>query len=91
MRGTLCTLSVTQTTTEDGPSLMSTAPIEDSCTHDPHCPPREANDCRAARIISDHLQDCGYALLCNGLILLEGDDLLPVPIQRTKTSVAKSA
>lgn len=88
--GTLCTLSVTQTTTEDGPSLMSSAQLPASCPHDPVCPPRDACDCRAARIVSDHLQDCGYALLCNGLILLEGDDLL-VPQQRSKTPVAKSA
>jgi hypothetical protein len=65
--------------------------MPDSCSHDPACPTSEANDCRAARIVSDHLQDCGYALLCNGLILLEGDDLLPVPLQRVKTPVAKSA
>jgi hypothetical protein len=81
---------VTQTTIEDGPSLMSIAPMNE-CPHDPHCPPREANDCRAARIVSDHLQDCGYALLCNGLILLEGDDLLPVPQQRAKAPVTRSA
>jgi hypothetical protein len=62
-----------------------------NCPHEPQCPPREANDCRAARIVSDHLQDCGYALLCNGLILLEGDDLLPVPEQRRKDPVARSA
>jgi hypothetical protein len=76
---------VTQTTIEDGDSPMH------DCPHDPVCPPREANDCRAARIVSDHLQDCGYALLCNGLILLEGDDLLPVPEQRRKDAVAHSA
>jgi hypothetical protein len=65
--------------------------MSETCPHDPQCPPRDACDCRAARIVSDHLQDCGYALLCNGLILLEGDDLLPVPLQRAKTPVAKSA
>ena len=81
---------MTQTTIEDGASLMSIAPTHD-CPHDPICPPREANDCRAARIVSDHLQDCGYALLCNGLILLAGDDLLPVPQQRAKAPAAKSA
>jgi hypothetical protein len=87
----LCTLNVTQTTIEDGPSLMSNDHLHNSCPHDPKCPPREANDCSAARIVSDHLQDCGYALLCNGLILLEGDDLLPVPEQRRKEPVASSA
>jgi hypothetical protein len=82
---------VTQTTIEDGASLMSTAPMTASCSHDPQCPPRDACDCRAARIVSDHLQDCGYALLCNGLILLEGDDLLGVPEQRRMEPVARSA
>ena len=82
---------MTQTTIEDGASLMSLAPMNSSCPHDPQCPPREANDCRAARIVSDHLQDCGYALLCNGLILLEGDDVLALPEQRRKDAVAHSA
>ena len=45
----------------------------------------------AARIISDHLQDCGYALLCNGVILLEGDDALVVPAPRCSDDVAQSA
>lgn len=68
------------------------SPMHDTtCSHSPACPPREAVDCSAARIVSDHLQDCGYALLCNGLILLEGDDVLPVPEQRTKQAVARSA
>jgi hypothetical protein len=62
--------------------------MNSSCPHDPQCPPRDACDCRAARIISDHLQDCGYALLCNGLILLEGDDVLALPEQRRKDKVA---
>jgi hypothetical protein len=62
-----------------------------NCPHDPACPTREAVDCTAARIVSDHLQDCGYALLCNGLILLEGDDVLAVPQQRAKRPTAKSA
>ncbi|GAC1611814.1 MAG: hypothetical protein NVS3B26_28440 [Mycobacteriales bacterium] len=54
------------------------------CTHTPACPAPESTDRSAARIVSDHLQDCGYALLCNGLILLEGDDLLSVPEQRRR-------
>ena len=58
------------------------------CTHSPACPPSEAADCTAARIVSDHLQDCGYALLCNGLILLEGDDVLAVPSPRRPESSA---
>jgi hypothetical protein len=61
------------------------------CNHSPACPPREAADATAALIVSDHLQDCGYALLCNGVILLEGDDVLAVPVQRRKDSTRRSA
>ena len=62
------------------------------CAHTPACPSPEAADCSAARIVSDHLQDCGYALLCNGLILLEGDDdVLPVPQPRRGGTHARSA
>ncbi|MCW2622989.1 MAG: hypothetical protein JWL64_2591 [Frankiales bacterium] len=52
------------------------------CPHHPHCPAAEAPDAAAARIVSEHLQDAGYALLCNGAILLEGDGLLvdPAPV-----------
>jgi hypothetical protein len=46
------------------------------CPHTPSCPPAHASDAASARIVSDHLQDSGYALLCNGAVLLEGDDLL---------------
>ena len=67
------------------------SPSSGSCPHDPPCPSSEAADCRAALIVSDHLQDCGYALLCNGLILLAGDDVLAVPEQRRKQTVARSA
>lgn len=46
------------------------------CPHTPPCPAATAPDAAAARIVSEHLQDCGYALLCNGVVLLEGDGLL---------------
>ncbi len=46
------------------------------CQHTPACPSCDASDASAARIVSEHLQDCGYALLCNGVILLEGDGTL---------------
>jgi Family of unknown function (DUF5999) len=50
------------------------------CRHTPPCPSAAAPDAAAARIVSEHLQDCGYALLCNGAILLEGaDDVLAAP------------
>ena len=52
------------------------------CPHTPPCPPAQAPDAAAARILADHLQDCGYALLCNGAVLLEGDGLLALTPQR---------
>jgi hypothetical protein len=52
------------------------------CQHTPTCPSCDAPDASAARIVSEHLQDCGYALLCNGVILLEGDGALTVNPQR---------
>jgi hypothetical protein len=73
------------------PQAPSRAASHGTCPHSPACPPSDAADCRAALIVSDHLQDCGYALLCNGLILLEGDDVLAVPVQRREQPVARSA
>ena len=55
--------------------MLRTAP----CTHTPACPPAQAPDAASARIVADHLQDSGYALLCNGAFLLEGDGLLVPP------------
>ena len=49
------------------------------CPHTPTCPTAQAPDAAAARIVSEHLQDSGYALLCNGAVLLEGDGLLVPP------------
>ncbi len=48
------------------------------CPHTPTCPSASAPDAAAARIVAEHLQDCGYALLCNGAVLLQGDGLLDV-------------
>jgi hypothetical protein len=56
-----------------------------TCPHVPHCPSATDRDAAAARIVSEHLQDCGYALLCNGAVLLEGDGLLVVPQPRPET------
>ncbi|MGH3498137.1 MAG: DUF5999 family protein [Nocardioidaceae bacterium] len=46
------------------------------CTHEPRCPAATAPDGLLAHIVVDHLQDCGYALLCNGLIVLDHGELL---------------
>ncbi|HEU0101773.1 MAG TPA: DUF5999 family protein [Mycobacteriales bacterium] len=50
-----------------------------ACPHTPTCPPSDAPDAAAAKIVAEHLQECGYALLCNGRVLMEHDGLLPVP------------
>lgn len=61
-----------------------------NCQHTPACPSCDASDASAARIVSEHLQDCGYALLCNGVILLEGDGTLAVNEQRRRKSAVSA-
>jgi hypothetical protein len=43
-----------------------------SCTHRPACPPAEARDAAAARVVAD-CQEQGWSLLCNGVVSF--DDL----------------
>ena len=50
-----------------------------TCHHQPVCPTADAPDAAAAKIIAEHLQECGYALLCNGRVLMEHGGLLPLP------------
>ncbi|HMA45974.1 MAG TPA: DUF5999 family protein [Frankiaceae bacterium] len=45
------------------------------CPHDPPCPPADAPDRDAARILCDHPEQ-GWCLLCNGVILFDDDGLL---------------
>lgn len=73
------------TTLTDTPAgtLPATAAVVQVCQHTPRCPAPDACDASAARIVADHLDDCGYALLCNGRVLLEGDDSL-LPAQRDR-------
>ena len=59
------------------------------CPHTPPCPRPEAPDAAAARITVDHLIDSGYALLCNGRVLLEGEQLL-VPAPRTQQASVRT-
>ncbi|HSP39073.1 MAG TPA: DUF5999 family protein [Frankiaceae bacterium] len=61
-----------------------------NCQHTPSCPSCDASDASAARIVSEHLQDCGYALLCNGVILLEGGEPLAVTPPRRTPAAARS-
>lgn len=63
----------------------------DACPHTPPCPRPDAQDAIAARIVSEHLQDCGYALLCNGRVLLEGDGLLDGQVPGPRRPAARVA
>jgi hypothetical protein len=47
------------------------------CNHHPHCPPPEASDREAARVIAAYPEQ-GWSLLCNGVVLFDDTgELLP--------------
>lgn len=47
------------------------------CQHHPYCPPAEARDREAARVIAAHPEQ-GWSLLCNGVVLFDDSgELLP--------------
>jgi hypothetical protein len=47
------------------------------CKHQPECPPAEASDRDAARLIAAHPEQ-GWVLLCNGVVRFDdGGELLP--------------
>lgn len=47
------------------------------CTHQPACPPAEASDHDAARVVSSHPEQ-GWTLLCNGVVVFDDTgELLP--------------
>jgi hypothetical protein len=47
------------------------------CPHQPSCPPAEARDRGAARVIVAHPEQ-GWSLLCNGVVLFDdAGELLP--------------
>jgi hypothetical protein len=46
------------------------------CKHQPSCPPADAVDHAAARVVACHHQ--GWSLLCNGVVLFDDNgELLP--------------
>jgi hypothetical protein len=45
------------------------------CQHRTPCPPPEATDCAAARVVVAHPEQ-GWSLLCNGVVLFEDGGLL---------------
>ncbi|RSS94243.1 hypothetical protein EF903_06810 [Streptomyces sp. WAC05292] len=47
------------------------------CPHEPPCPPAEASDREAARLLASHPEQ-GWSLLCNGVLFFEDTgELLP--------------
>jgi hypothetical protein len=47
------------------------------CRHQPNCPPVDAQDRDAARVMSSHPEQ-GWSLLCNGVVLFDDTgELLP--------------
>lgn len=47
------------------------------CQHDPQCPPADATDRDAARVVSSHPEQ-GWSRLCNGVIVFDDTgELLP--------------
>ena len=47
------------------------------CQHHPPCPHWSAPDRLAARLVADH-PERRWSLLCNGVIVQDGGELLPV-------------
>lgn len=57
-------------------------PAVGACWHDPPCPPADAVDRCAARVVAAHREQ-GWSLLCNGVITFDDTgELLPdgVPV-----------
>ena len=47
------------------------------CTHHPACPPAEASDHDAARVLRSHPEQ-GWTLLCNGVVVFDDTgEILP--------------
>jgi hypothetical protein len=47
------------------------------CPHSPKCPPCDASDHDAARIVASHPEQ-GWSLLCNGVVVFEDyGEILP--------------
>jgi hypothetical protein len=47
-----------------------------SCSHQPACPASDSADARAARMVADHWEEQGWALLCNGLLVFDDEGTL---------------
>ncbi len=52
-----------------------------ACTHWPRCPEAHTPDAKAARLVADHWEEQGWALLCNGVVVFDdGGLMLPEPV-----------
>ena len=66
------------------------------CHHDPQCPPAEAVDREAARVVARHPEQ-GWSLLCNGVIVFDDmGEILPggriiLPRRRVPARLAAAA
>jgi hypothetical protein len=64
------------------------------CRHQPQCPPADAPDGDAARVVRSHPEQ-GWSLLCNGVVLFEDLGEIfpdghvcaprPIPLQELRT------
>jgi hypothetical protein len=55
----------------------SAIPARHACRHYPPCPPSDAADRDAARVVAAHPEQ-GWSLLCNGVVVFEDfGELLP--------------
>lgn len=59
-------------------TLTAETPVQHRrCAHNPPCPPANAADHDAARVVNSH-HDQGWVLLCNGVIVFDDTgELLP--------------
>jgi hypothetical protein len=56
--------------TRPGPTAPAAGRRLRACRHLPPCPPPQAQDCLAARVIARHPEQ-GWSLLCNGVVAFE--------------------
>jgi hypothetical protein len=67
-------------------SQLEDGGVNPMCVHQPDCPPAQAPDHDAARLVADHPEQ-GWGLLCNGVIVFDDTgELLPngcsIPVDR---------
>jgi hypothetical protein len=59
------------------PATTAHPQAQSKCQHQPPCPPEDAGNRDAARVIAHHTEQ-GWSLLCNGVVCFDdGGELLP--------------